>query len=523
MKKITVRVLSAVLALVALSALLAPSAFATGAVTANAAFRMETDSASVRAKDIVLLTITLTNESSKAINKLEFSLTYDETKILGITPDYATSINGIEYDNDKSPVVLRQQGSTIRVYNYDPSNSATQPTQLKAGQSLVLELPFVVSETATVGDIAFTISNAILSDISGGSLTADICEAAKVTILPVGGDASLSSLVVTVNNAPVDMIPAFSPDVTDYAVTVGYAIPSFGIAVTCSDDRASYSITERPKNDMLAVGSNVYKYLVTAEDGVTTKTYTLTIKRLAAGETTTTTESTSTTTTTETETTTTTTATVTTFSTSLTTTTTAATVSVAGTTVKEGSTVTLNMASLLGIVAAAVALFLLAFSAGYITHKNASQPQKYSVDELIAAQEKLELQNRLNNPTTEASYQPTYTPPLNSYQPTYTPPAITEPAAYQPEAAPAYQSDTYSVYQPEAVPQYQPDMYTYQPEPINTYAQQDYFAVDEFNPQQDYITQQDDSSDAYGLGSIDYAQSPDGVSTAPNAPPYYYQ
>ena len=511
LKKITIRALAVMLALAALSTLFAPAVFATGTLTAYAAsFKMETDSSSVRAKDIIMLTVTLTNDSTKDINKLEFSLKYDETRILGITPDYTTSINGVSKPNEESPVVLRQQGSTIKVYNYNPTDSTIQPTPLKSGQKLILEFPLVVSEAAATGEISFTISDAVMTDSSGGSLTAEICQPAKVTILPVASDATLSNLEVTVNNAPVTLTPAFSPNVTEYTVTVGYSIPSFGISATCNDSRASYSITERPANDMLAVGSNTYKYLVTAEDGVTTKTYTLTIRRLAAGETTTTTASTASTTESTETTTTTTTASMTTLSTTVSTTTTSAlptSISAsdsAASTVKEGSTVTLNMASLLGIVAAAVALFLLAFTAGYITHKNASQPQKYSVDELMAAQERLELQNRLSTQTADTSYQPVYTSPVSSYQPTYTQP-ISAPAA-------SYQGDAYSGYQPDMT---------------GVYGGQNLYTADEFTPQAEYVPQPVDSMEnmgGYGLGTIDYSQPMDGAPSdfAPGDQ-YYYQ
>ncbi len=513
LKRFVLRIAAIMLAFTALFSVFVPSVFATG-TTANhaASFKMETDNSAVRAKDIITLTITLTNDSTKDINKLEFALTYDETRILGITPDYTTSINGIAKPNAESPVVLRQQGSTIKVYNYNPSDSTVQPTPLKAGQKLILKFPLVVSETAPAGEISFQISNAVMSDASGAAMTANICPPAKVTIKPVSNDATLSSLVVTVNNAPVNLTPAFSANVTEYTVTVGYSIPSFGIAAACTDSRASYSIVERPANDMLAVGTNTYKYLVTAEDKVTTKTYTLTIKRLAAGETTT--APTSTTTTTTTTSTTTAPTTVTTTAPITTPPTTESTLPTSSVSpdisgsvipgdepVKEGSTVTLNMASLIGIVAAAVALFLLAFSAGYITHKNASQPQKYSVEELMAAQERLEMQNRINAPVSDSMYQSGYAASMNSYQPTY--------SAAVPAAPPTYQPDSFNGYQPD----------------ISSYTDQTaYYQADEFTPQQDYTQQPVDTSGAYGLGSIDYAQPVNGTpSEYGQSDTYYYQ
>lgn len=367
----------------------------TNASTKDVSFEIETDVNKVRTKGIINVTVTMRNNSTKNIQELEFSLSFDAKRILGFTTDYSASINDVTMPNDKSPIVLRQQGDTVKIYNFDPSDSTFAHTPLSAGKTLKITFPMVVSESAELGDILFTVSDAKATDANGTSMSMGGYPNAKVTVVPEGNDATLSNIIVSVNDAPVTLTPAFSPEITSYSVTVSNTIPSIKFNVQCNDERATF-LTEKP--NQLEVGNNTFKFVVTAEDKTTTKTYTVLVRRLAAGETTT---SSTTTASTTTSTTTVTTTESTTPPTAIPDTTAptvpSSTAPVGGEPQKseESSKVTLNLAGLLGIVAAAIALFLLAFSAGYITHKNASQPQKYSVDELMAAQEKLEMQNRL--------------------------------------------------------------------------------------------------------------------------------
>ncbi len=522
MKRRSLRIIAVLLALISVIAIAAPSVFATG-TTANAAFAMSSDVSSVRTKDIITLTVTLTNNSTKDISKIEFSLGYDGTRILGITPDYTTSINGMQKPNDQSPIVLRQDGSTIKIYNFDPSDSSVEPTPLKPGQKLELKFPMVVSEAAAAGSIVFSISDVSLKDSRSNAMTADICPNKTVTVLAPSSDATLSDFEAAVNNAPLTLTPAFAPNITEYTVTVGYAIPSFSIKATCTDDRATYTIIERPANDILAVGTNTYKYLVTAEDKTTTRIYTLTIKRLAAGETTTTTSpstaSTSTTTSTTQSTTTSTTASITTLSNSTTPPSTLPTVAApvisasdAPAADKSGSTLTLNLATLLGIVASAVALFLLAFAAGYITHKNASQPHRYSVDELMAAQEKLEMQNRLAAQQNEPVYKSIFTPSPSEYTASYTP-------APPAPAAPAYPMGGYGGYQPEAAPGY-----GYPQEAAPGYTGANMYSQGEFAPQPGEFSQQPgEYPGGYGMPEYGQPMDPAAAPTDFGADTHYYQ
>ena len=91
---------------------------------------------------------------------------------------------------------------------------------------------------------------------------------------PPGTDASLSALSL----AGATLDPMFSSSVTSYAVTVPQSVNDIVVSATTSDFFASYG-TGRPAGP-LALGESTIAVVVTAEDGVTTQTYTVLVTRL---------------------------------------------------------------------------------------------------------------------------------------------------------------------------------------------------------------------------------------------------
>ncbi|WP_405223994.1 cadherin-like beta sandwich domain-containing protein [Lentisalinibacter sediminis] len=94
-------------------------------------------------------------------------------------------------------------------------------------------------------------------------------------------DADLSALSVSAGT----LDPAFSPDVTDYAVTVGNAVTEVSVTATASDDAATLTVDGAATDSgaasapvALMVGTTSIDIVVTAEDG-TTKTYAITVTR----------------------------------------------------------------------------------------------------------------------------------------------------------------------------------------------------------------------------------------------------
>ena len=99
---------------------------------------------------------------------------------------------------------------------------------------------------------------------------------------PASSDAALSGLALS----GVDF-GAFDTNTTGYAADVGNDVTETTVTATTSDDGATYEvkldgIADRDGAVPLVEGSNVISVEVTAEDGETTKTYTVTATRAAA-------------------------------------------------------------------------------------------------------------------------------------------------------------------------------------------------------------------------------------------------
>ena len=101
---------------------------------------------------------------------------------------------------------------------------------------------------------------------------------ATVTIRSVSQDATLSALSLS----GID-IGAFSGAVTSYQASVGHSVATTAVAATATHSAATVLIEPGSAVD-LAVGANEIRVTVTAEDGATTKTYTVTVTRTGLPE-----------------------------------------------------------------------------------------------------------------------------------------------------------------------------------------------------------------------------------------------
>ena len=108
-----------------------------------------------------------------------------------------------------------------------------------------------------------------------------------VTVTRAGsGDANLSALSLS----GVTLSPAFTSGTRTYTGSVGYAATETTVTATLADAGAAFEVTLNGVVDQdgvvgLVVGSgNVIAVVVTAQDGVTTKTYTVTVTRAGSGD-----------------------------------------------------------------------------------------------------------------------------------------------------------------------------------------------------------------------------------------------
>ena len=157
----------------------------------------------------------------------------------------------------------------------DYSLSATELT-LRAGAGSATATVTATDDVILEGGETVTVT-ASHGGQSVGSATITI----EANDTPLSNDATLSSLVLS----GVD-IGAFNSGTTGYSAIVGYDVSSTTVTADPSDDGASVTIADANGSTQgtsravsLSSGDNVIIVTVTAEDGTTTKVYTVTVAR----------------------------------------------------------------------------------------------------------------------------------------------------------------------------------------------------------------------------------------------------
>ena len=144
-----------------------------------------------------------------------------------------------------------------------------------------------ISAACPPGDYTIEVSISSTADVELASTTADFTVAAPAQQQqrePPSTDATLSGL--TLSDVPF----TFASDTTRYDVNVANGVDETTVTPTLNDDGATYTIKLGGVADAdgvipLAVGSNVITVEVTAEDGNTARTYTITVTRAALSST----------------------------------------------------------------------------------------------------------------------------------------------------------------------------------------------------------------------------------------------
>ena len=168
-------------------------------------------------------------------------------------------------------------GYTANVAN-DVTQTTVTPTTNDDGATYEIKL-------GGVADADGTVSLAVGSNVIAVEVTAEDGETAKtytVTVTraaPPSTDATLSGLILS----SVDF-GAFDSATTEYTASVANDVDETTVTPTTNDDGATYVVKLGGAADNdgvipLAVGKNVITVEVTAEDGQTTKTYTITVTR----------------------------------------------------------------------------------------------------------------------------------------------------------------------------------------------------------------------------------------------------
>ena len=140
-----------------------------------------------------------------------------------------------------------------------------------------------ISTSCAPGDYAVEVSISSPGNAELASATADFTVSTPAQQQPppeppASTDATLSSL--TLSDAPF----TFASDITSYDVNVANGVDRTTVTATANDGGASYAVklggvTDADRVIPLAVGGNVITIEVTAEDGNTARTYTVTATR----------------------------------------------------------------------------------------------------------------------------------------------------------------------------------------------------------------------------------------------------
>ena len=145
-----------------------------------------------------------------------------------------------------------------------------------------------------VASVSFVNTDMVVTALDSGTtnitVTATNLDGRTVSqTFPVTVISNVTTLASLVPSAGT-LSPALSDGNIDYDITVPNSVTSLTLNATTRNSHATFTVNGTPATSgspsqalNLAVGDNVFHLLVTAEDGVTTRDFTLTVKRSAIG------------------------------------------------------------------------------------------------------------------------------------------------------------------------------------------------------------------------------------------------
>ena len=194
------------------------------------------------------VTVTVTVSATSDIEMFQFTLSFDNSKLAFVSGSCDS-----------------QTSNTITVINYNAT-----------GKSQSYSYKFKAIEVAE-GGTALTLSNVAVCPHDpnlGQSFPTNVGNG-SVKINPpyqASNNANLASLSI----GEAKIAPDFSPDVTAYSASVGGTVSKVTVSAQPADGKAKVAVSG---NTGLKEGNNTVTVKVTAEDGVTSKTYTITVTR----------------------------------------------------------------------------------------------------------------------------------------------------------------------------------------------------------------------------------------------------
>ena len=229
-----------------------------------------------------------------------FSVTFRVKSGVSAGSKVSASISGISASDGESDfslgsaswsaTILAPLSGNAKLASLHCSNAALSPEFSSGTTYYTATVPYEVTSLSLDYDTADSGADVYVSgnDLSVGSNTVTVSVEAEDGTMKyytievtrqqdpnykAGTDAALDKLKVSSGR----LSPAFSPDVTDYVVYVPFEVTEFTVSGEAHDNKAM-GVTEHTAT--LTEGSNELSVVCTAEDGTTTKTYTVHVYRM---------------------------------------------------------------------------------------------------------------------------------------------------------------------------------------------------------------------------------------------------
>ena len=201
----------------------------------------------------------------------------------GVQKSYIISVNGTVSNADLSSLTL-SAGTLI----FDTDTTSYYVTVGSDVTSVDLDA------SADDGKAVMLLDGAILSQGGTESIPLSVGDN-TVELMVIAQDATTKTYAVTINRGSSDaslsnltlsegtLSPSFNPATDSYTAVVANSVSSLTVTPTSSDTTATVTVNDAAAATpvSLSVGSNTVAIEVTGSDGVTTKTYTVTVMRQA--------------------------------------------------------------------------------------------------------------------------------------------------------------------------------------------------------------------------------------------------
>jgi len=192
--------------------------------------------------------------------------------------------------------VFAIQGTAVRSYALADGTRGVDYQTGAAANTTLLEQPIICNDRLLISSESKT----WIFDLANGTLLQTLNAGGRLSysnsyLLAAGSDGVLRAFIALSNNAQLaglelgagTLLPGFAKNTTSYITTVPFATSDMTVTPTTEHPGASVKINGIPVSGgaasvetPLAVGYNTLTILVTAEDDITTKTYTVTVTRL---------------------------------------------------------------------------------------------------------------------------------------------------------------------------------------------------------------------------------------------------